>query len=180
MNSMNHELKKAHVNAPEEIDKLDVREALYLNMSDDERVILLEAARQDLGVDDFYDELRQAAFDNYYDGETDREQWMEEAWQVGYDDYVSFLATTKTHPLHLAAAFDNVPWAIELLDAGADLNATDSEGKRPLDFATDKTAITLRSFQARISLGAIADHHRDSDLASPDEYLARRNRGRAL
>jgi len=85
---------------------LAVDAALQLNLCDGERLVLDEAYSNDCDVDDYYDELRKAAFDHYYDGETDEDEWIEDAWANSYDDYKQYLQTWKDHPDQMLKARD--------------------------------------------------------------------------
>lgn len=81
-------------------------------------------------------------------------------------------------PLHLAP---DGKVAQKLLDAGADVRLKNAWGETPAEanpFSGAKRVIQTAT--NREALATIATSSQDSDLASPDEYLARRNRGRHM
>lgn len=86
-------------------------------------------------------------------------------------------------PLHYAPDRDT---AVLLLERGADPAIQNKDGQTAEQYQSAEgdqgVADYLRSTRLRNALGQTASQSRpqDSDLASPDEYLARRNRGRAL
>jgi len=112
---------------------ISARRALGLNLCEEERDLLIEAAKNHWSVDDLYVELRQAAFDYYYDGQTDEEEWKEEAWVSSYKDYEGFLTAATEYPLHVAVACGDAQWAGDLLKAGRTPQDPDSEGTTPTD-----------------------------------------------
>ncbi len=112
---------------------ISAREALGLNLCEEERDLLIQAAKNDWSVEELYDELRQAASDHYYDGEADEEEWKEETWVTSYKDYHAFLFAAKEYPLHVAVACGDPQWADDLLKAGRTPQDPDSEGTTPTD-----------------------------------------------
>ena len=112
---------------------ISARRALGLNLCEEERNLLIEAAKNHWSVDDLYVELRQAAFDYHYDGRTDEEGWKEEAWVSSYKDYEGFLAAATEYSLHFAVACGDAQWAGDLLKAGRTPQDPDSEGTTPTD-----------------------------------------------
>ncbi|ENB4187161.1 hypothetical protein A7X97_13695 [Stenotrophomonas sepilia] len=112
---------------------ISAREALGLKLCEQERDLLIQAVKNDWSVDELYDELRQAAFDHYYDGKTDEEEWKEETWVTSYKDYVAFLTAATEYPLHFAVASGDAEWAGDLLKSGRTPQDADSEGTTPTD-----------------------------------------------
>jgi len=112
---------------------ISAREALGLKLCEQERDLLIQAVKNDWSVDELYDELRQAAFDHYYDGQTDEEEWKEETWVTSYKDYEAFLTAATEYPLHFAVAFGDAEWAGDLLKSGRTPQDADSEGTTPTD-----------------------------------------------
>lgn len=81
-------------------------------------------------------------------------------------------------PLHLVS---NEKVAQQLLDAGADVRLKDAWGETPADvnpFSEAKRVIQTAT--NREALATIVTSSQDSDLASPEEALSRRSRGRAM
>ena len=81
-------------------------------------------------------------------------------------------------PLHLAS---DGHVAQQLLDAGADVRLKDAWGETPADvnpFGGAKRVI--KSATNREALETLAASTQDSDLASPEQALSRRSRGRAM
>jgi len=81
-------------------------------------------------------------------------------------------------PLHLARTEDA---AKSLLEAGADVSMKDGWGETPAEsniYSAAKPVIQAATNRERLATVAATNH--TSDLATPDEYMARRNRGRAL
>lgn len=112
---------------------ISAREALCLNLCEEERDLLMQAAKNDWSVSDLYDDLRQAAFDWYWDGETDEEEWKEDTWVDSAKDYEAFLAAATEYPLHFAVAWGDAEWAGDLLKSGRTPQDADSEGTTPTD-----------------------------------------------
>jgi len=104
-----------------------------LNLCEEERDLLIQAVKNDWSVDELYDELRQAAFDHYYDGQTDEEEWKEETWLTSYKDYEAFLTAATEYRLHFAVASGDAEWAGDLLKSGRTPQDEDSEGTTPTD-----------------------------------------------
>lgn len=81
-------------------------------------------------------------------------------------------------PLHLVS---NEKVAQQLLDAGADVGLKNGWGETPAEsnpFGEVKRVI--QSATNRAALASLAEASQGSDLASPDEALARRSRGRMM
>lgn len=112
---------------------ISAREALGLNLCEEERDLLIQAAKADWSISDISDELRQASFDHYYDGQTGEEEWKEETWKISYEDYEAFLTAATEYPLHFAVACGDAGWAGDLLKAGRTPQDADSEGTTPTD-----------------------------------------------
>ncbi|WP_329888693.1 hypothetical protein [Stenotrophomonas sepilia] len=112
---------------------ISAREALGLNLCEEERDLLIQAAKNDWSVGDLYYELRLAAFDEHWDGETDEEEWKEDTWVDSAKDYEAFLAAATEYPLHFAVACGDAEWAGDLLKAGRTPQDADSEGTTPTD-----------------------------------------------
>lgn len=74
---------------------LSGRRALDLNLCEEERDLLIQAVKNEWSVGDLYDELRQAAFDHCYDGETEVKEWKEETWVTSYEDYLALLSAAN-------------------------------------------------------------------------------------
>lgn len=119
----------AHLTPP-----ISARDALGLNLCEEERDLLIQAAKNDWSVSDLYDELRQAAFDHGWDGETDEEEWKEDTWVDSAKDYEAFLSAANEYPLHFAVASGDAEWAGDLLRTGHTLQDTDSVGTTPIAF----------------------------------------------
>lgn len=113
---------------------ISARRALGLNLCEEERDLLIQAAKNDWSVSDLYDELRQAAFDWHWDGETDEEEWKEDTWVESAKDYEAFLAAANQYPLHFAVACGDAEWAGDLIQAGRTPQDPDSEGTTPTAF----------------------------------------------
>ena len=112
---------------------ISARRALDLNLCEEERDLLIQAAKNDWSVGDLYDELRQAAFDEHWDGETDEEEWKEDTWVDSAKDYEAFLTSANEYPLHFAVACGDAEWAGDLLKAGRTPQDADSKGTTPTD-----------------------------------------------
>jgi len=107
---------------------ISANEALCLNLCEEERDLLIQAAKNDWSVSDLYDELRQAAFEWYWGGETDEEEWKKDTWVDSAKDYEAFLAAANQYPLHFAVACGDAEWVGDLIHAGHALEDADSEG----------------------------------------------------
>lgn len=167
-------------------EKLSVSEAFALNLSEEERSLLLGASQEGLSTDDLHDELRSAAFDNYWDGETPEEEFKDDCWQNAYKDYVSFLATAKEYPLHFSVLAGHEQNIFKHCSQGASASAEDRDGLTPIDMATlDDRALVgvdiLKGLVRRKALSQIAQQVRsEPDLAPIDEVEARMARSRIM
>lgn len=65
----------------------------------EEMEILDRCAVEGNSFEDYADELKQAAFDYFWDGETDVDDFKEECWQLSYRIYQSYV---ETHPTFVA------------------------------------------------------------------------------
>jgi hypothetical protein len=61
--------------------------------------ILDRYATEGDSFEDYSDELKQAAFDHFWDGETNAEDFKEQCWQLAYGTYKSYV---ETHPTFMA------------------------------------------------------------------------------
>jgi hypothetical protein len=68
-------------------------------ISTEEMEILDRCAAECDSFEDYADELKQAAFDYFWDGETDVDDFKEECWQLSYKTYKSYV---ETHPTFIA------------------------------------------------------------------------------
>ncbi len=118
--------------------KYDVSCVLALNMCEEERTILDDAHFQGLDVSDCYNELRQAAFDYFWDGETPEEEFKEECWVLSNKDYETYLDCWDRHPLHMAAGRGLVDELDELIKSGTDLDDMDDRCKTAIDVAANE------------------------------------------
>lgn len=146
--------------------KLTLKEALEFNLCEGELDLLNEAVLEDSSVDNYYDELRQAAFDQHWDGESPEEEFKEECWEVSYDNYQSYFIAAKEHPLHVAAMSDVVEWAEQLLHEGHSVRALDngSEGRTPLEYATERNNLGVQ----KVLIAAERKLQLDARLPKPE------------
>lgn len=105
------------------------------NMSEEEMVILDRCAMAGDDIEDYFDELRQAAFDHYWDGETDEEEFKEEAWQDGYPSYQNYIAEWNSRPLFASLERGHEDYFINAIEDGASANVLDDHGIGPLHAA---------------------------------------------
>lgn len=117
--------------------KFNVASVLSLNMCEEERTILDDAHFQGLDASDCYYELRQAAFEYYWDGETPEEEFKEGCWNESHDNYQSYLGCWDRHPLHMAAGRGLAEELDELIKSGADLDDMDEKFKNAVEFAAN-------------------------------------------
>lgn len=103
----------------EQTDKIgtfsDKERAILDSILEDEETV---ASFKDLPVthEDYCDELQQAAFEAFFDGETDPEEWKEQTWQDSYKDYQDYLeAHTYQGMLELACANGNLDVVREII-----------------------------------------------------------------
>lgn len=96
---------------------------------------------------------------------------------------------SKRYALHQCVYTDNTEVATLLLNHGARLDVVDDRGRTPKDYAENTDVLEviehheayLESQRRNQALGEVVQASRSpSDLASPDEYMARKSRGRAM
>lgn len=84
-------------------------------------------------------------------------------------------------PLHYAARNNNAEAAKALIEGGADVDVEDNFGETPMELAEGDTLKVFQSWSEKHQLKDIAQDSRpQSDLASPEEALGRRGRGRMM
>jgi ankyrin repeat protein len=105
------------------------------NLCDEEMKILDHCAMNDEDFEDYYFELRQAAFDDKWDGETDEEQFKEEVWQSSYRAYQNYLTEWQEHPLRVSLERGQEEYFVNMINSGADLGVRDGDGRSLLHVA---------------------------------------------
>lgn len=83
-------------------------------------------------------------------------------------------------PLHYAARNGNAEATRILIELGADVELEDNFGETPMDLAEGETLKVFQSWREKHRLNDIAQSSRPSDLATPDDYMARKSRGRMM
>ena len=90
-----------------------------------------------IGVGAFVDELKDAAFEEYYDGEKDEEDWKEATWQQSRETYINYCLSRASNKTLFSYAVDmGGVEVVEELIPYVDVNKKeDGLGLTPLHYA---------------------------------------------
>lgn len=129
---------------------------------------------------DVHDEEYQGMTPLHYAAMLDHAGMIPVLVEAGADIHATDKDDGRT-PLHFAARNGCAEAAKVLIELGSDLDMEDNFGETPIQLAEGETLEIFRSWNDKQQLKDIAQDSRPQpSLATPDEYLARRSRGRMM